>query len=1432
MAEEVAQLLKQQNEIFAYWAQRMGNFQITVPNQASPSHITSQSVPLPPPLCLEGDMEENFNFFESNWKNYAVAVGMSDWPAGENKKKVSFLLSIVGTDALKRYFNFELSDEQKETPETVLAAIKTKVVPVRNVIVDRMEFFSAVQVTTESIDEYVSRLKILGKPCRFGTLEQEMMVFKIVTSNKWASLKTKMLTMPDVNLSKAIDLCRMEEITARHSKQLSLEPLMEVNKVTVQTCKFCGGRHPFTRGTCPAFGKRCDKCGGKNHFQRVCRSAGLTGKPKSGRKVKQVTSSDANSYSVSEEDEEKEIWIQEEEEAVIAKIIDNSAKGGAVSAELLLRFGNVWKKVYCELDTGARASIIGIDWLKKLSGEANPELSVTKCRLRAFNGTSIEVLGKVEVSCRHQGKTYRVVLQVVNMNHPPLLSVAVCTTLGLVKFCNTVHREPCEPASSQIMQKYREEARQIVRKFQDVFDGYGKMDGAVTLEIDETVKPVIQSPRRIPIAFREDLRKKIDQLAQDGIIRKELHHTDWVSNLVLVKKNCSGSDSLRVCLDPIPLNKALKRPNLQFTTLDEVLPELGKAVIFSTVDAKKGFWQVMLDDASSKLTTFWTPFGRYRWLRMPFGISSAPEIFQAKLQEALLGLQGIECLADDILIFGVGNTIEEALICHNRRLQQLFERLRSNGVKLNLSKLNLCQTSVNFFGHVLSSEGLKPDKRKIEAIKNFPVPTSPKEVHRFVGMVNYLGRYIPNLSSKLVALRRLIPENVPWRWTSTEMNEFEKVKQDISDHTALQYYNIGEPLIVECDASSHGLGVAVYQSKGVVGYASRTLTKTERGYAQIEKELLAIVFGCTRFDQLIVGNPKVIVKTDHKPLLNIFSKPLLTAPKRLQHMLLALQRYSLCVQFVKGKDNVVADAISRAPCDTPDEGCMPKKHIYKLLANVEEISLQHLLSISSQRISEIIRHTENDEGLQMVIEYIRRGWPNSLDRVPAHAKMYYKYRDELATQDGLVFRSEKIVIPPSLWRSMIDRVHTAHSGVEASLKLARANVFWPGMSNHIKHAIIRCDTCAKFAASQSKPPMQTHPIPVHPFQFISMDVFTVHYKGKPRNFLVTVDHYSDFFELDLLSDLTMRTMVGVCKKNFSRHGKPQRMLTDNGTNFVNSEMQQFAKEWDIEHVTSAPYHQQANGKAESAVKIAKKLIKKAEDSGLDLWLMLLNWRNTPNKLGSSPVSRLFSRSTRCEVPMSAKNLMPCAVPNVPETIHTNRRRIKYQYDKSTRLLPLLEVGDPVYVQLNPEVSKSWVPAEIKNKLSGRSYLVETNGTLYRRDAVHVKLRNPIEACAASSGLCSPGNPALQITKSDPPLSSCSSAEPSGDSPSSTTNVESFPEYASSDAAMLPVEDHAPTRETSRPSVTPNVPASAVHGGCNRPKRNIKLPTKLNDYILN
>ncbi|XP_062713588.1 uncharacterized protein K02A2.6-like [Aedes albopictus] len=650
------------------------------------------------------------------------------------------------------------------------------------------------------------------------------------------------------------------------------------------------------------------------------------------------------------------------------------------------------------------------------------------------------------------------------------------------------------------------------------------------------------------------------------------------SNIVLVKRKEQKSESVRICLDPIPLNAALKRPHMQFTTIDEILPELGKAKVFSTADVRKGFWHVLLDEKSSRLTTFWTPFGRYRWIRLPFGIASAPDIFQMKLQEVIQGLSGVECVADDLLIYGSGDTLEEALENHNICLEKLLVRLKECNVKLNFSKLKLCETSVKFYGHVLTNKGLQPDESKVVSIKNFPRPTDRKQLQRFIGMVNYLSRFIPNLSANFTVLRRLISEKENWVWSEKEEEEFNRVKCLVADTNTLRYYHVNEPIVIECDASSYGLGAAVFQSHGVIGYASRTLTPTEKNYAQIEKELLAILFACVRFDQLIVGNPKITVKTDHKPLVAVFRKPLLSAPRRLQHMLLNLQRYRLTIEFVTGKDNVVSDAISRAPFD-------------ENLSN-----LSSFLKVKDEQLNEIIAATEADTSLQQVMQYIRDGWPASVDRVPDSARMFFKYRNELSIQDGIIYRNDRIVVPYTLRRKLTGKVHVRHNGMEVTLKLARANLFWPGMSAQIKEAVAQCNVCAKFQASQTPAPMQSHPIPVYPFQLVSMDVFFAEYQGKSCKFLVTVDHFSDFFEVDQLKDLTPKATIAVCKSNFSRHGKPQQVISDNGTNFVNREWKQFAREWDFLHSTSAPHHQQANGKAEAAVKIAKRLLKKADEA--------------------------------------------------------------------------------------------------------------------------------------------------------------------------------------------------------------------------------------------
>ena len=1387
------------------------------------ANSTASSVPLPPPLELSGDMEENFEFFSTNWKNYASAMGMDEWPVDHDKQKTSILLSVIGSAALKKYFNFGLTDAQRLSPDVALQAIKAKVVRERNKIVDWFEFFSLMQQPVELIDDYVARLKSLAKLCKFGALEEDLIVYKIVTSNKWQKLRAKMLTMPNLTEVKVVDLCRAEEIAEKHASAMGACSV-EVNMVKKKhfKCKYCGDRHEFAKGVCPALGKKCNVCGGKNHFAKVCK-LDRKQKGKSRRKVKKVQEESCDSddtESVNSDNGESE---SSSDEAVIGKVYDFSESGGNVLADVELFIGGKWKIVQCELDTGANTSLVGIDWIKGMAGCDQLQLLPSKFRLQSFGGGTIPVLGEVRLPCKRRNRKYTLALQVVDVPHKPLLSAKVCKTLGFIKFCNSVSITS-PPSEEHLLNVYRIKAQQIVDQHSNIFEGYGKFPGVVSLEVDPDVTPSIQQPRRVPIAMRDKLKKELRKLEQDGLIIKETQHTDWVSNIVLVRRGGIESDSIRICLDPIPLNKALKRPNLQFTTIDEILPELGKAKVFSTVDAKKGFWHVVLDHPSSLLTTFWTPFGRYRWTRLPFGIAPAPEIFQMKLQEVIQDLEGVECIADDILIFGTGDNLQEALESHNGCLERLLIRLEENNVKLNRNKLKLCMTSVKFYGHVLTTRGLQPDESKVETIKNFPRPQDKKELQRFVGMVNYLSRFIPNLSSNFAVLRRLISDKEPWVWDNKEEEEFARIKSLVADTRSLQYYDVTQPLIIECDASSFGLGTAVFQSHGVIGYASRTLTSTERNYAQIEKELLAILFSCIRFDQLIVGNPKTIVRTDHKPLVNVFQKPLLSAPKRLQHMLLSLQRYNLEIQFVKGKENVVADAISRAPLDEGrPEDQFNKRNIYQVFRQLEDVNPSKFLKITDERLTEVIQETAKDPSMQQIIRYIRDGWPVSADKVPDGVKVFFKHRDELSHQDGIVFRNDRVVVPYHLRRKLTEKVHISHNGVEGTLKLACANLFWPGMTTQIKDAVARCEVCAKYAASQPVPPMQSVAIPVHPFQLVSMDVFFADYQGEKRKFLVTVDHYSDFFEVDLLKSLTPNSTITVCKKNFSRHGKPQLVITDNGTNFVNKEWRLFATEWEFQHSTSAPYHQQANGKSEAAVKIAKRLLKKSEESGVDFWYALLHWRNIPNKIGSSPAARLFSRSTRCGLPTSLENLMPKPVQNVPNSIEDARRKTKFHYDKAARKLPALEAGSPVYVQLHPETTKHWIPGTVTNRMNDRSYLVNVDGAVYRRDLVNLKPRKEPDMPVQPSSSAKQSN-----IPEDVSTGAVVEVQPSvpDDVVVNQPSTEMTELPIGLDTMEIPMQQ--PTRTPSKP----DYPSPRVPKKNDRPKREIRLPSKLKDYDLN
>ena len=302
----------------------------------------------------------------------------------------------------------------------------------------------------------------------------------------------------------------------------------------------------------------------------------------------------------------------------------------------------------------------------------------------------------------------------------------------------------------------------------------------------------------------------------------------------------------------------------------------------------------------------------------------------------LEGLEGVLDITDDILIYGVGNTEEEASVDHDKKLLKLLERCHSHGVALNPDKLKLRRNRVTFMGHELTNKGIKMDPEKAKAILEMPRPRNVEEVQHLNGFVNYLSKFLPKLADSMEPIRRLTRKDIQWRWTQVEEKALQEVKKLVTEAPVLSYYDPSSELTIQCDASQRGLGAALLQNQKPVAYASRALTETETRYAQIEKEMLAIVYAPEKFNQFTFGR-KVTVHSNHKPLEAILKKPLACAPRRLQGMIMRLQKCDIEVQYERGKDMQIADFLSRAYLPSTD---------HPQMAEFEQVNMVSFLPIS------------------------------------------------------------------------------------------------------------------------------------------------------------------------------------------------------------------------------------------------------------------------------------------------------------------------------------------------------------------------------------------------------------------------------------------------------------------------------------------------------
>ena len=776
----------------------------------------------------------------------------------------------------------------------------------------------------------------------------------------------------------------------------------------------------------------------------------------------------------------------------------------------------------------------------------------------------------------------------------------------------------------------------IKSEYSDIFEGLGRFPGEpYRLKLKPDSTPAKHRPRKVPVHLEEAFHEEINRLCKIDVLEPVKEHTDWVNSYVIVEKDVQIDSSnahspghsikkkLRICLDPKDLNEALEREPYYSRTVDELIAKFHRAQFFTIVDLDKGYWQVILHPDSRKYTCMALDIGRFQWKRLPMGTIVASDVFQRKLDSIYIGLPGITGIADDMIVYGADEKE------HDQNLIRFLDVTRNNGLRLNKDKLQFKKKEVSFFGHRWSADGISPDPKKIESILQMEFPEDKETMHSFLGLVNFLNRYSPRLAELCSPLRSLILKDAHYKILQEHRRAFMDIKSEFRNRITLPYFDRDKRTILQTDASKKGFGAVILQDDKPVYFASRSLTPAERNYQNLERECMAAIWGMEKFHFFLYGK-EFLLQTDQKPLTAIFKKHLIDVSPRIQRIAIRAWTYIFTTEWIKGKDNQVANGLSRVT-PTPLENLGSRIDLPILQVNILSASMEQ------EEIRELQRETELDEELQLVMKTISNGWPTQRSQTSSTLHPYWNFRDELCIENGILFKNTKIIIPKTLQRKYLDKIHNGHQGIQRSLQKAREYVFWTNYTRDIKETIEKCSICQENStALKTEKFKYVSTIPPHPWHTLGTDLFYF----KKQDFIVLIDYFSKFLIVRKLHNSTSSAVIKELGLIFSEFGTPFILRSDNGPCYTSSEFQFFLKEWEIQLITSSPYYHQSNGLAESMVKTSKALIEKAIQQHKP-WFWLLNeHRVTPlSDTIPSPAEILFGRRCRSNLSLLPSQLM-------------------------------------------------------------------------------------------------------------------------------------------------------------------------------------------------
>lgn len=476
-------------------------------------------------------------------------------------------------------------------------------------------------------------------------------------------------------------------------------------------------------------------------------------------------------------------------------------------------------------------------------------------------------------------------------------------------------------STTNLTESEKERVADLLSKYQDTFSR-NEWDIGVTNLTEHAIQtegkgPVRLPPRRVPLAYADKEKQAIEDMKAKGVIRNSV--SPWASPICLVTKKDGG---VRLCVDYRKVNELVKPDGFPLPRVQDCLDAVAGSKWFSTFDLTSGYYQIPLKKEDIHKSAFVCKYGHFEMTRMPFGLNSAASTFQRTMELALQGLQWVTCLIyiDDIVVYG--KTFKE----HISRVEEVLERMRNAGLKLKPDKSNMFQTSVIFLGHVVSTEGVKPNPSNIAKIVDWPKPKSEKQIRQFVALGSYYRRFVKDFATIVRPMVELTKKGKKFIWDAACDRSFELVKKALISSDVMGYpLNEAGEFILDVDASDVGIGGILHQVQGererVIAYASRSMNKAERNYCITEKELLAVRFFIEYFRQYLLGR-RFRVRTDHQALVWLFK---LKEPKgKIARWIEILSHYDFSIEYRPGHKQTHCDALSR--CENPRECDCPNQN--------------------------------------------------------------------------------------------------------------------------------------------------------------------------------------------------------------------------------------------------------------------------------------------------------------------------------------------------------------------------------------------------------------------------------------------------------------------------------------------------------------------------